>query len=259
MPGRPEHSTATLGGVRTALRRTAGTGDPVVFVHGNPTFSFDYEPLMKELARPGIAFDLPGFGNSERPDPADFDCTLPTYSAWVGRALDELGLERFGLVVHDWGSVALPAAVERAGRVDRLAVINAVPLFAGYRWHWVARIWRRPGIGERAMANATRAGFAAGLRLARPGLRPMPKGWMDQVWPAFDAGTRAAVLALYRSAEPEALAAAGAGLSKLSCPARVIWGTADPYIGANWAGEYATTLPNARLVELDRRRPLALD
>ncbi len=252
MPGRPEHYTALLGGIRTALRRTPGSGDPVVFVHGNPSFSFDWEPLMLQLRRPAIAFDLPGFGHSERPDPGRFDATLGAYSEWVAEALDGLGLERFGLVVHDWGSLALPAACARAERLDRLAVINAVPLFSGYRWHWVARLWRRPGLGERVMATATRAGFAAGLRLARPGLRPMPRGWMDQVWPAFDEGTRAAVLSLYRSADPEALAAAGAGLGRLGCPARVFWGTADPYIGVDWAHTFAAALPDATAVEFER-------
>jgi len=102
------------------------------------------------------------------------------------------------------------------------------------------------------MRGNSKAAFAAALRLARPRRRAMPADWLTRTWDAYDRGTREAVLALYRSAEPEALAAAGAGLGRLECPAQVIWGKRDPYIGANWGGEYTTALPSARFVELER-------
>ena len=249
MPGPPALETVVLGGLETSIRRTPGEGDPVVFVHGNPSFSFDWDPFMESLSRPAIAFDLPGFGRSERPAPERFDCKMQAYADWIGTAFDELGLERFGLVVHDWGAIALQPAIARAERVDRLAVIDAVPLFGGYRWHWVARIWRSR-LGERFNAGTSKAVFASALRLARPRRRAMPADWISQTWDAYDRGTRAAVLALYRSADPEALAAAGDGLERLDCPARVIWGKRDPYIGTDWGGAYATALPQARYVEL---------
>ena len=249
MPGPPALETVVLGGLETSIRRTPGEGDPVVFVHGNPSFSFDWDPFMESLSRPAIAFDLPGFGRSERPAPERFDCTMQAYADWIGTAFDELGLERFGLVVHDWGAIALQPAIARAERVDRLAVIDAVPLFGGYRWHWVARIWRSR-LGERFNAGTSKAVFASALRLARPRRRAMPADWISQTWDAYDRGTRAAVLALYRSAEPEALAAAGDGLERLDCPARVIWGKRDPYIGTDWGGAYTTALPQARYIEL---------
>ncbi len=251
MPGPAVHENALLGGIDTALRRTPGEGDPVVFVHGNPSFSFDWDPFMQRLQRPAIAFDLPGFGGSERPPADRFDFSMQSYAEWVGAAFDELGLERFGLVVHDWGAVALQPAAVRAERVDRLAVIDAVPLFRGYRWHWVARIWRTPGLGEQFSAGTSKAVFAAALRLARPRRRAMPEEWVKQSWDAFDRGTREAVLGLYRSAEPEALAAAGADLGRLDCPAQVIWGKRDPYIGTNWGGEYTAALPAARYIEVE--------
>ena len=170
MPGPQALETTVLGGIRIALRRTAGEGDPVVFVHGNPSSSFDWVPFMERLRRPAIAFDLPGFGASERPSADRFDFSMQAYAGWIGTAFDELGLERFGLLVHDWGAIALQPASERPERVERLAVINAVPLFAGYRWHWVARLWRSR-FGEASMRGNSKAAFAAALRLARPGRR----------------------------------------------------------------------------------------
>ena len=57
-------------------------------------------------------------------------------------------LERVNLVVHDWGAAALAFAQRAPERVERLVVINALPLFDGYAWHRAARIWRTPLLGE---------------------------------------------------------------------------------------------------------------
>ena len=59
------------------------------------------------------------------------------------------------------------------------------------------------------------------------------------------------MLALYRSADPERLAAAGAALAGIEAPALVIWGPQDPYIPGSFGRAYAERLPNAELVELE--------
>ena len=59
-------------------------------------------------------------------------------SAFLERCLDELGVGERKLVVHDWGALALIGAQRRPELVERLVVINAVPLLPGYRWHWIA-------------------------------------------------------------------------------------------------------------------------
>jgi pimeloyl-ACP methyl ester carboxylesterase len=64
----------------------------------------------------------------------------------------------------------------------------------------------------------------------------------ELAWPAFDQGTQRAILRLYRSADPEVLAAAGAGLGALRAPALVVWGEADPYLPARFADAYAAAL-----------------
>ena len=203
---------AVLGGIRTALRRTPGEGDPVVFVHGNPSSSFDWLPFMERLQRPALAFDLPDFGRSERPSADRFDSSMQAYAEWIGAAFDELGLERFKLVVHDWGAIALQPASARAERVERLAVINAVPLFARLSLALDGAGLAPPRPRRVPQRRTSKAVFAAALRLARPRRRAMPADWVRQIWDAYDRGTRDAVLRLYRSAEPEALAAAGAEL-----------------------------------------------
>ena len=53
------------------------------------------------------------------------------------------------------------------------------------------------------------------------------------------------MLQLYRSASEDALARAGEQLSRITCPALVLWGEDDPYIPPSFAHAYADTLPNA--------------
>ena len=70
----------------------------------------------------GIAPDLPGFGNSAKP--ADFDYSIEGYADFLEAFVDALGLERFSLVVHDWGVVGLALAQRRPERVERLVIVR---------------------------------------------------------------------------------------------------------------------------------------
>ena len=56
-----------IGGFRTAVRRSVGDGIPTLFVHGNPSCSYDWLPFAERLAGPAIALDLPGFGEVGAP------------------------------------------------------------------------------------------------------------------------------------------------------------------------------------------------
>jgi pimeloyl-ACP methyl ester carboxylesterase len=58
------------------------------------------------------------------------------------------------------------------------------------------------------------------------------------------------VLDLYRSGDPDELAAAGIGLSALKCPTLIAWGAKDPYISPRYAYAYAERLPRAEVVVL---------
>ena len=129
--------------------------------------------------------------------------------------------------------------------------MNAVPLTAAYRWHWVARVWRRRGAGEALNRRPSRLLTGQLLRLARPGRKPMPPAFVDSIFEHWDAGTSRAILALYRSADPGVLAAAGERLGSIACPALVLWGASDPYISPEDGRFFERALPGAtfRLAE----------
>jgi pimeloyl-ACP methyl ester carboxylesterase len=213
----------------------SGTGDvPVVCLHGNPDSGASWLPLLKRSGELGrvIAPDLPGWGQSERPDPATFDGSIDAHDRWFDALLDALEIDRFKLVVHDWGGLALSAASRRPDRVERLVAIDVVPLWAEYKWHWISRyMWRPPVVGEVTMKLFNRFTVKTLTRLQRPGLKPLDSDWLDQVGRDLDPGMKAAILRLYRSADPDVLDRHGAHLGALTCPALIIWGDKDPYVG----------------------------
>ncbi len=209
---------------------------PVVYVHGVPTSSEDWRPFLARTG--GLAPDLPGFGRAGKR--GDLPCTIEFYGAWLERFLDQQGVDRFSLLVHDWGAVGLAAAQRLVDRVERLVVMDAVPLLPDYRWHWIARLWRTRGVGEVAVGALTAPVLRTLLRLGFAG--KVPPQFVDDIVRFLDGGTQRSILKLYRSSPPAVLEQAGADLGTLTCPALVIWGDRDPYVKPRFADAYAAAL-----------------
>ena len=243
-----EH-TAEIDGQPVFWRAAAspsGAEAPVLYVHGVPTSSDDWIPFLQRTG--GLAPDLLGFGRSGKGGQNDY--SLEGIARWVERFLDEVvEVERVHLVVHDWGAAALAFAQRHPERVERLVVVDAVPLLPGYRWHRTARMWRAPLLGELAMGLTSRRTLERALRPAFAG--PVPPGFAEAALRHFDQGTQRAILRLYRSAPEASLAAAGSGLSSLSSPALVVWGAHDPYISPRFGDRYAAELPDGEVVHVD--------
>jgi pimeloyl-ACP methyl ester carboxylesterase len=224
--------------------RSAGDR-PVLFVHGVPTASWDWLPFLKRIG--GVAPDLPGFGESAKP--GGFDYSIEGYADFLDAFADAAGLRRMTLVVHDWGSVGLAFAQRHPERIERLVAFSCVPFLPGYRWHRIARIWRRRSLGELAMGMTTRWAAKQVLRegFARPG--PPPQDFVDHVWTHFDHGTQRAILRLYRASPPDVLERAGERLGDLRCPALILPGTKDPYIPERFGHDLAAALGGEATVE----------
>jgi pimeloyl-ACP methyl ester carboxylesterase len=226
---------------------TAPGGDPpVLYLHGVPDAAELWAPFLERTG--GLAPDLPGFGRSAKR--GDFDYSIAGYDAWLERFLDHLGVDRFRLVMHDWGCVGLALAQRMPERVERLVLINAVPFLPGYRWHRTARIWRRRWAGELFMGATRKAFMRWSSREANVTPGPLPEAMIERWWRDFDQGTQRAILRLYRASPEDVLAAAGARLGAVDCPSLVVWGEQDPYLPTWLAGAYAEVLPvaDARLV-----------
>ncbi|PSQ76789.1 MAG: alpha/beta hydrolase [Bacteroidetes bacterium QH_8_67_23] len=132
-----------------------GRGAPVVFLHGNPTWSFLWRHLIGRLSRNGfrcIAPDYLGFGLSEKPPLTGFSYQPSAHAACVERLIEGLGLTgEVTLVMHDWGGpIGAAFATRHPERVRRLVIFNT----------WM---WPRRDLGFRLFSRAL--GSAAG-RLA---------------------------------------------------------------------------------------------
>jgi pimeloyl-ACP methyl ester carboxylesterase len=245
-----ETGTVVVDGVSTFFRRLPGDGPPAVLVHGNPTHSEDWMPFLERMRGPALTLDLPGWGRSDHPPAAEFDYSMHGLARFLDRFLARMAVGEHSLVVHDWGSVALIGAQREPERVRRLAIINAVPLLPGYRWHRTARMWRRRGVGELSTRIWSRRALDLGLRESRGDWSRHEPEFIDQIWDHLDRRSFAAILELYRSAPEEELAAAGERLGSIAAPALVVWGLRDRYLPAGFGRAYAERLPNAELVEL---------
>jgi pimeloyl-ACP methyl ester carboxylesterase len=229
-----EERREQVAGLEITWREAPARGSsPVLYVHGVPTDGRDWLPFLERTG--GYALDLPGFGRSDKPP--HFDYSIDGYERFLTAFADHVGLERFQLVVHDWGSVGLMLPPER---IERVVVMNAVPFLPGYRWHRAARIWRTPLGGELAMGVT----FKWTLR------RGMPDALVDSAYEHFDHGTQRAILKLYRSAPPELLARVGERLGEVRAPALVLWPEDDPYIGAEFGQAQAEALGGETTLEM---------
>ena len=108
-----------------------GTGDPVVLLHGNPTWGFLYRDFVEPLKRAGcrvVIPDMVGFGLSEKPS-RDEAHNLDGHIANLTALLRQLDLRRATLVCHDWGGpTGLGFALSNPGRVAALVVMST--------WAW---------------------------------------------------------------------------------------------------------------------------
>jgi haloalkane dehalogenase len=112
-----------------------GDGAPVVFVHGEPTWSFLWRKVIGPVRDAGyrcIAPDLAGFGRSDKPTEIGW-YSYDRHTELTATLLDDLDLRGATIVVHDWGGpIGLRLAVEHAERIDRLVILDT-GLFTGHQ------------------------------------------------------------------------------------------------------------------------------
>ena len=121
-----------IDGLRVA-RIDEGDGQPVVFVHGEPTWSFLWRKVIPPVLEAGfrcVAPDLAGFGRSDKPTDVDW-YSYDGHTSILRRLVEDLDLTDATMVVHDWGGpIGLRTAVELEQRFDRIVILDT-GLFTG--------------------------------------------------------------------------------------------------------------------------------
>ncbi|MGD9890924.1 MAG: haloalkane dehalogenase [Dehalococcoidia bacterium] len=104
----------------------AGDGDPIVCLHGEPTWGYLYRQMIEPLAVAGrvIVPDLIGFGRSDKPV-AENAYSYRSHTRWLRRFFEELDLQRVTLVCQDWGGLlGLRLLAQMPRRFVRLVAMN---------------------------------------------------------------------------------------------------------------------------------------
>ncbi|MGI5843708.1 MAG: alpha/beta fold hydrolase [Candidatus Xenobium sp.] len=102
-----------------------GEGEPILALHGNPTWSFYYRELVKAMRTEYrvVVPDHIGCGFSEKPQ--DYNYRLTQHIDNLEALVDRLDLEPFNLVMHDWGgAIGMGLAVRKPERVKRILLLN---------------------------------------------------------------------------------------------------------------------------------------
>lgn len=142
-----------------------GAGSPLLFVHGNPTWSFAWRKLLQEFKTDHrvLAVDHIGCGLSDKPQ--DYSYTLDQHVRNLCRFIEELDLRNVTLVAHDWGgAIGMGAATRLPERFDRFVLCNT----AAFRSRSIPfRIWicRMPLLGTLGLRGLNLFSLAA-LRMA---------------------------------------------------------------------------------------------
>ena len=238
-----------LGGLRLA-RVDEGEGRPVVFFHGEPTWSYLWRNVIPPVRDAGfrcVAPDYAGFGRSDKPTELGW-YSYDRHTELMGALLEELDLREATVVVHDWGGpIGLRLAVERRERVERMVIMDT-GLFTGRQpmsaaWQtfrdFVERTEDLPI--SLLVRNATARGLADDVAAAYDAPYPNPDS---------KAGTRAFPLMLPTTPGASGAAAGQRVLEALRADARpklCLWADSDPVIpfevGERFASEIGAPPP----------------
>ncbi len=243
-----------LDGLAPSVLRVAytdrGDGEPVVLLHGIPTWSYLYADVIGHLENECrvIAPDFLGHGHSDQRD--CFDRSLTAQTAMLLRFLDELGLERVTLVGHDTGGgVALIMAIEHPDRLNRVVLSNIVAYDS----------WPIDDMHELGNPSMARRGVDEIVEFVASGLSDGLHN-TDRLTAAFRAG----ILAPYHSEQGKVSLVRNASAlntnhtmalvdrhGDIDVPTKLIWGVHDPWQTIADGERLAAEIPNAVLHKVD--------
>ncbi len=230
----------------------AGSGEPVLLLHGWPTSSFLWRNVIGPIAESSrvIALDLPGFGQSAKPLDASY--SFHFYSRILDGFLDAIGVDATSLVVHDLGGpVGLYWACHHPQRLRRLALLNTLVY---PRMSWAVMLFvaacRTPGLRSLVaspwgLKNAMRIGVTTARGVSEEVVRGVQA-------PFESADARRALLKAGSRLHPDGFRDIARMLPSLRVPVRAIYGECDRILPdvENTMRQVARDLPQTEVTAL---------
>jgi pimeloyl-ACP methyl ester carboxylesterase len=239
---------------REAFPQTPEDRPPVVLLHGLPSQSYSWLPILNDLADQGFrafAPDWLGFGLSDKPAPFEFDYKPGSYLAALHSFFQSLELKRFSLVVQGFlGSVGLQYALRHPDQIERLVILNT-PLLKSARLPWKIQQLGLPLLGD----MLTQDPLLVDRTLEGGGIYQVPDKDLDvyrRPWLKSSAAGRS-LLAVVRNLQlSQSLAEIETGFSTWTKPTLVIWGLEDPWLSIEMAETFVNPIRSAALVKLEQ-------
>jgi haloalkane dehalogenase len=225
-----------------------GTGDPILLLHGEPTWAFLYRKMIPTLAHSMrcVAPDYFGFGRSDKPTDRGWYSYDGHYES-IERFVRELDLRNLTVVVQDWGGpIGFRLCVSEPERVARLVVLNT-----GIGARAPNDEWLRFQAFMRRVDTDIVAGQLVRLSLVQPTSDEVIAGY-DAPFPVPESRVGVAMfpeLVATSSEHPSAVAMLDVRerLRSFDRPALVLFSDGDPIFGRRAAEVMASLLPNAEL------------
>jgi len=233
-----------------------GAGEVLLFVHGTPTYSYEYRHLIEAFrgTHRCIAPDHLGFGLSARP--AHFEYSPEAHAAVLDAFVARLGLQRYTLVVHDFGGpIGLPLCLRHPEQVTRLILLNT--------WMWPfdddPKMRRRAAVAGGPVGRWMYRHLNFSLKVLMPsvyGRRAALTPEMHRQYLDIFTDKDARVLVLHALARAlngsrDFYASLWAERDRLQGrPAAIIWGLKDSAFTPSQLARWRTVLPDARVFEL---------
>lgn len=234
---------------------SAGTGPPVICIHGLGGTKASFMPTVRGLAdgHRVIAADLPGFGESDKPIAAPYDA--PYFARSVIALMDALEIERAHLIGNSMGGrVAIEAGLTEPERVGRIVLLSpALAWLRDRRWKWLLP----PQLPKLGLLQPTPRALTEPLvRRLVPGAE---NGWsaagVDEFLRAFlTPRGRAAFYSALRNIyvdEPHGEEGLWTRLAELAPDSLFVWGRQDQLVPIAFMKHVERALPAARHLELD--------
>lgn len=227
---------------------------PVVLLHGLPSHSYGWRHVMPALGSQGtraIAPDLIGFGSSAKPQARDFNYTPDAFVKALDDFIQALEIDCFCLVVQGFlGSVGLQYALRHSDRVENIAILNT-PLTTAAKLPWQMQQWGLPLAGDMAtqdplLVDRTLEGGSR-YQISEADLDVFRKPFLK----SSKAG-RSLMTTVRNLKMSPSMTEIADGFQDWKKPLLIVWGVNDPWLPVEIAQKFASNLPQAEIVKLEK-------